>query len=508
MKYYTVTSLVLVLLAAIPSTAASFDSPSPFPFVTDSFDPRTVINLIYAGRSDSALTFMESCARDHPEDPFVLLIKAKVLREKLNDEDNNKEKIRTGAEPIHDVISRAIDLCDEALGQSQPDPRFHFYRGYGWLGKAQLYVLTRSYWSAGRAASRGKSDLERYLEAYPDDPDAQGMLGAYLYFADAIPGFIKIMAKLLFIPGGDRDKGFDMLEYGATNDGLFSEDYRMILAAIDMVFEGKFEEGSEQFISLSEQYPYYTRLVEPISVVVPFSPLTIHEFGRIEARAIADYLSVADPSRDWSIVQRLRLNRAFTEMYFGSPAGAMNAFTVLIETPPEHPDWFLPIAMLNLGYFHQKTGEKKKARVAFESVKSNSDMSYYHDVAETMMESLDEPVKIVHLDDLEFIRQIYQDRPDSADVGLQNYRNTYGEDALYFFYEGDNNVFRQNYLAARHNFERALECREFGGDQIYQMFAALRLAEISGMEGRFGQAREHLDQAKKYCYANYLINFM
>ena len=153
-----------------------------------------------------------------------------------------------------------------------------------------------------------------------------------------------------------------MLEYGASHNGLFSEDYRVILAAVDLVFEGKFADGTSAFISLSEQYPYYTRLVEPIGVVVPFSPLRNRELREVEIRAIADYLSVDNPSRDWSIVQRVRLNQTFSEMYFGSPSDAIKQFTTLIETPPDHPDWFLPIALLNLGYFHQKTGEKEKAR--------------------------------------------------------------------------------------------------------------------------------------------------
>jgi tetratricopeptide (TPR) repeat protein len=499
---------VLVLLTAASGMAESVDDPPPPPFVTDSFDPTGILALIYAGRTDSALTIIESCEQQTPNDPFVLLIKAKVLRERLNDEDNDKDRIRSGAEPVHSAIDRAIELCDEAIDQPDANPRFYFYRGYGWLGKAQLLVLTKSYWSAGRAASRGKSDLERYLETYPDDPDAQGMLGAYLYFADAIPGFVKFMAKLLFIPGGDRDRGFEMLEYGASHRGVFMEDYQVILAAVDLVFEGKFADGTSAFISLSGQYPYYTRLVEPIGVIAPFSPLRNRELAEVEVRAIADYFAIANPSRDWSIVQRLRLNRTFSEMYFGSPLDAMEQFASLIETPPEHPDWFLPIALLNLGYFRHKTGEKEKAQAAYETVKSSPEMEYYHSVAEVMLKSLNEPVKTVHLDDLEFIGQIYDNHLGSAEAGLKRYKIAYGEDALYFFYAGDTEVFKQNFTAARNIFQQALECREYGGDQIYQMFAAIRLAEISGMAGQFDTARAYLDHATKYCYANYLINFM
>jgi predicted negative regulator of RcsB-dependent stress response len=195
-------------------------------------------------------------------------------------------------------------------------------------------------------------------------------------------------------------------------------------------------------------------------------------------------------------------------MYFGSPSDAMDQFASLIEKPPDHPDWFLPIALLNLGYFHHKTGEKEKARAAYETVKSSPEMDYYHSVAEVMLKSLNEPVKTVYLDDLDFIAQIYDNHLTGAEAGLQHYKNEFGEDALYFFYAGDAEVFKQNFTAAGTLFQQALECREHGGDQIYQMFAAIRLAELSGMAGQFDTARAYLDHATKYCYANYLINFM
>ncbi|MEJ2722869.1 MAG: hypothetical protein P8181_17290, partial [bacterium] len=339
-------------------------------------------------------------------------------------------------------------------------------------------------------------------------PDAEGMLGAYLYFADAIPGLIKIFAKLLFIPSGDRDRGLEMLTYGATHPGLFTEDYKTILAAVDLVFEGKFEAGTARFVSLLDEYPYYTRLAEPIGVVVPFSPLDRRRLGEIQARAIADYLSLDNPSRDWSTLQRVRLNRAFSEMYFGSPSEAMELFAELLESPPDYPDWFLPIALLNRGYFLQKTGERAQALAAYEKVRSSAAMSFYHGVANIMLESLNGSVKTVRLDDLGFIKQIYDGRIDDAEAGLRSYEREYGVDAMSSFYAGDIEIFKQNFPEARRAYERALDAAESGGDQIYQMFSAIRLAELAGMDGDFGRAREHLEHAKKYCHANYLLDFM
>jgi len=69
-------------------------------------------------------------------------------------------------------------------------------------------------------------------------------------------------------------------------------------------------------------------------------------------------------------------------------------------------------------------------------------------------------------------------------------------------------VFEQDFAAAKESFSRALDRNESGGDQIYQMFASLRLAEIAGQQGRFGDAKDYLERAKKYCHANYLLDFL
>ncbi len=120
------------------------------------FDAAEVFELLYANRPDSALALLDSFRRSKPSDAYVLALKARVLRDGLNDEDNNKDLIRRSAEPIHAVLDTAIALADEALDRDVADHKNYFYRGYAWLNKSQLLVLTRSYWSAGRAASRGK----------------------------------------------------------------------------------------------------------------------------------------------------------------------------------------------------------------------------------------------------------------------------------------------------------------------------------------------------------------
>jgi tetratricopeptide (TPR) repeat protein len=500
--------LILVVVLPLPGNARPWTSSADDAAVGDPFDPHRIMDLIYAGRPDSALAEIERCRRADPGDPLVLLMRARAMRERLNDEDDDKSLVKEGTKPMHAALDTAITLCEEALEQGDKDPEGYFYRGYAWLNKAQLHVLTRSHWTAGREAARGKKDIERYLERVPDDPDAHGTFGAYLYFADVLPGFFKFLAKLLFIPSGDRERGLAFLHYAAAHDGLFTRDWQMVLAGIEFIFEGNFEEGTEAFIDLCDRYPYYTRFVEPLGVVAPIHPLRMREFGSLEKKAITAHLTLGTDNADWDLIKRLNVHQAFINAYFGNAEDAVVQFAELIEDPPRHPDWVLPIALLNRGFLHQKTGRFDEAREAFETVLSSKGMKYYHGTAKTMLRGLDASPKTVNLNDLSAIGRLYDGEIENAAAALARFKEAYGEDALTDFYSGDLAVFEQDFEAASEAFRRALEREESGGGQIYQMFSSLRLAEIEGQRLRYDDARDLLKHAKTYCHANFLLDFL
>jgi tetratricopeptide (TPR) repeat protein len=472
------------------------------------FDPADVFELLYANRPDSAVALLDSFRRSNPKDAYILVLKAKVLRERLNDEDNNKDLIRRSAEPIHAVLDTAIALANEALDRDVVDHKNYYYRGYAWLNKAQLFVLTKSYWNAGRAASHGKGDLERYLEMYPEDSDANGTLGAYLYFADAIPGFVKILSKLFFIPGGDREKGLEMLRYSTTHEGVMSVDWRFVMAAIDLVFEGNFEKGSAEFAVLLNEYPCYTRLAEPLGVVAPLYPGRTRELRDLADGAVATHLSLQGTKPDWNLVKRMKLVEAFTDTYFGRTAEGLAGFDELVQDPPRHPDWVLPIALVNRAYVLQKKGMTEEAAKDLRAVLANDRMATYHPAAKTLLESIGKPMRTIDLADLDFVGEIYAGDVAEASRLLQSWKNARGEDVLTDFYTGDLEALRGDVAAARRAYESALERSVFGGDQLYQTLSAARLAEIHGTDGRYGDAQRYLERARKYTHANYLLDFL
>ena len=472
------------------------------------FDPRGVLELLYDNRPDSALAVTRYFQKANPKDPYPLLLEAKLLRDRLNDEDNDKDLIRRSTLPIHDVLDRAIALSDEALERDVKDYSQYYFRGFSWLSKAQLHVLTKSWWSAARASSHGKGDLEKFLEQYPDDPDGQGALGAYLYFADALPGFVKLVAKLILLPGGDRERGLEMMKFASTHESVFSTDWRFVLAAIDLVFEGNFEKGSDGLVVLLQEYPYYTRLSEALAVVEPLYPGRTGELFAVVEKAIDDHVGLGERYADWNLVKRLQLIQAFTEGYFGRPTAAIERYTALIEAPPPHPDWVVPVALLNRGFLQQKMGRTDEARKAFETVRNGKQWPAYHAAADAMFESTKGPMKTIGASDLDFVELLYDGEFDGASRLLERYKETHGEDALYGFYAGDLKALTNDFTAAKTAYERALSCEARGGEEIYQMYSAVRLAEIAGGEGRYSDARGLLKQAERYCHANYLLDFL
>lgn len=471
-------------------------------------DAAAMMDLICLGRPDSVLTLLDTEEGGRSPDALAELLIARALRDQLSDEDDDKGRIERDAQPILEHLERAIALCDKSLEHASPDPRYYYYRGRAYLGKAQIHTLTRSYWGAGRSASHAKHDLEKFLETEPNHPDAQGDLGAFLYFADTLPGIVKFLGKLLFIPGGNRERGLQMLEYAATHDGAFSSDYQVALAAIYLIFEGRFEEGAVAMEQMIERYPDYSRLVEPYGVLAPLYPTRLRQFQRLEDSVIARHLGRGSDLVDWSLVKRIQLHRSYNNMFFGHPQRALFELSSLVEKPTPRPDWMLPLAMINLGHLEAKRGDTGKARALFEQVKETDTMNHFHDLAGDLLDSFGKPWKRIELADLDFIASIYDGSLQVAREGLAAYDAKYGRDPLYYFYLGETELFAQNFVAAAQAYGACLAVKVGGGDQSYQLFAATRLGEIHGHEHRYETACRYFDQAKQYTHAGYLFDFM
>jgi hypothetical protein len=247
-----------------------------------------------------------------------------------------------------------------------------------------------------------------------------------------------------------------------------------------------------------------------MNIVAPLYPLRIRELQRVDEMAVDRHLSRGSSLADWALIKRMQLHEAYVTMFFDSPRVAFNRFATIVENPPARPDWVLPLAIINRGILYAKQGESDKARTAFQTVLASSveGMEHFHNLSRSLVEGLQYPSATMRLADLDFIGAIYDFRLDEAQRGLDQYGAAHGKDVLYYFYLGDLNIYRQRFVDAAKAYQQCLDLEAFGGDQSYQMFAALRMAEIHGAEGRYGVAKDYVEKAFKYNHAGYLLDFI
>ncbi|NIM20230.1 MAG: hypothetical protein GTO51_08370 [Candidatus Latescibacteria bacterium] len=494
----------------VPAGATSLGSQDPDTLLEPSVagEARSILDNLYRGKSDLALEQTERYIEANQDHPLPYLIKARVLREALPEQDDNKELIRKNAAPMHDILDKVIDLCETRMKAAEDDSEHRFYRGWAWMFKAQLHALGGSYWSAGRSAAKGNQDLKKYLSEHPEDPDAKGIMGTFLYFADTLPAVIKFVKTLFFIPGGDREKGLAYLNDACAEGGLLATDHKIILAAIYTLFEGRFEDGVSRFMDLLEKYPSYLRLVEPLGVVRTFYPSKLWQLMQIENSALDRHMAEQREGVDWDTIHRLRYHRSYSSMFFESPSAAIQEFRALVDEAPDRPDWLVPLSLMNLGCIYANLGEADKATDACNRILEDKGMKRFHDVAEEMLEGNHLIENSILEADAGFIRHIYILEQAWAKNGLEDYRERKGATVLYDFYSGEALLLAGDLEEASNRFLSALDQEVPSCSQAYQLLSAVRLAEIKGVQQDYKSAEKYLDKSLDYYHEEFLIDML
>jgi tetratricopeptide (TPR) repeat protein len=508
--------LLLCVTALLPISQGSAADPerdgntavTELSLPSQSIQARDILTLLYDGKPSIAVAMANRYIEANPNDPLPYLMKARSLRELLPDQDDNKELIRENSSHILGVLDEAITICSSGLKIDKKNLRLKFYRGWAWMYKAQIHSLGGSYWSAGRSAAKGKKDLEKYISKNPDDPDAKGIMGTFLYFADTLPSIFKIIKTLFLIPGGDREKGLQYLHFACNHEGLLQTDHQIMLGIVYTIFEGRFEEGVSIFTTLFDQHPDFLRLVEPLAIVKSFCPGRIQHLHEIEQSAIARSWQGEDAVMHNETIQRLRYHSSYSNMFFESPSLAIKEFTSIIEEAPDRPDWLVPFSLVNLGRLYANSGQLEKAKAAFNTVLDNKEMKRFHNIASQMMKSKNSSNESLLAADAGFIHDIYFIDSKSAESALQNYHSKKGSTVLYEFYRGETMLLSGDFEAASIHFKNALSREVPNYSQAYQMLASVRLAEIMGMQGEYEEAKKYLDKGMDYYHKEYLIDLL
>lgn len=187
------------------------------------------LDLLHQGLYGAAVQSFLKLARLAPGDPQPQLLIAFTIWWRLLLEDDDAGHLYGRFDT---AIERVLQLADRRLEADAGDVRAMTLAGSAYILRSHIEAKRKKYYRSARSARRGKKLLKRALKADPGQIDARFTLGAYNYYADKVPSIVKGLRFILFLPGGDAERGLDDLRAVARSEGLFRTDARLLLAII------------------------------------------------------------------------------------------------------------------------------------------------------------------------------------------------------------------------------------------------------------------------------------
>jgi tetratricopeptide (TPR) repeat protein len=366
--------------------------------------------------------------------------------------------------------------------------------------RGQLHELAFEHWSAGRSAKAGKSDLDRVLSQEPANPDARMIMGTYLYFADLLPGVLKIASFLLRIPGGDREEGLEMLRSVESVPSFSQHDARGMRGAILFGFEGDLAAARELFDGFDADFPDNPRLVEPLAVLdLWFVERLGAGLSRI-ARVVQANETGGDPHA-LELTARLRLYQSWMEMVAGRFEDGRANLEKLHRDNPGRPDWFRPIVDLYLADAFLLGGQPDRAAAVRADARGDEKIR-------DLLEFVSKPGAAASGAEVEALRKLqpvaraaYEGRLEEAESLLA----PLGEGPLVSFYRGEILHLRGRHADALPHYRSLLAPGVPERCRLFVRIARLRVAEIEAMQGNWETAaRVFDDEVERYAVKDML----
>lgn len=501
------TLLIILLLTTV---FAAHSSPAAAGHARDLQRDQARFVMEYVFRADNvgALSAIDSLSAAGASGPFFLIIKARILQEKVPMDDASTDRGRKLSEDALDTLDRAIELCDRALEEDETQSQYLLYRGWAWMQKSYVRSMTRNLWTAGREAGRGKKDLERYLELHPDDADAKGMMGSFLYFADIIPGAFKFIGKLLRLPSGDRELGLEYLNDCLESDAILRTDFDLVLHNVYFYFEGRYEDALSGLERVHARYPSYPRTSMPFAIVKPYAPWMAASHDSIVARTFNHASHVTLDEVDSGSLLLVSMFQSYGDWFCNPGPQVKKRLERIIVENPAHPDWLPHYSRFVLGQWHASRGRYEEARHLWKEVKSSSGL--YDKEVRVMLRDLDEyadrmpPASTLPPD--EWVQRLYAEPGNAAE--LREFFALKRESFIGRFYAAEAALLAGAFEDAFREYESlTMESSPMWLDP-YKMIAAARMAEIHAHLGEYDAAAKKMDDALDYYQKGYLIDWV
>ena len=160
-----------------------------------------------------------------------------------------------------------IKVCSERLDKKQALDQTYFFMGSAYGLKGRWYAVQRRWFKAYKNGNKGRKLLGKAVKENPELYDAYLGLGIFDYFADTLPGVLKIPA-LLFI-SGDKARGISEVTLALEKGRFFSLEARLFLVEILTRHEKNFKAALEEVAKLKANDPsnLFFRLGEILTLI-------------------------------------------------------------------------------------------------------------------------------------------------------------------------------------------------------------------------------------------------
>lgn len=336
---------------------------------------------------DEGIDLLKEAAKSRPKSPAVSYFLTngywwKIFRAYIYD----KESKSTEFDDDFDYyLQQTIDRSEMLLKRDHDDIVGLFYLGNAYSLKSRLKGLRGSYFSAGRDAGRGKKYLEQVIEAEPTQYDAFYNLGVYNYLAGTLPGFAKVLKTLLFLPGGDKEKGMTLLKIAGQKSTYFADESQLLLAR----FYADFEEQPADALRIVRDF----RAKHPDNAWFHYWTGTllsdeINDYAQAE-KTYTEIIALCErksPSYTDELKNQAWLKLARVHARLLEPEKAITEIKTLISGKPKDPAWILPRAHLELGNIYDQIGYRKEAVLSYKQVLSLRNFRDFHKQAQKLLD--------------------------------------------------------------------------------------------------------------------------
>ncbi len=449
------------------------------------------MDAIYRGSPSEATRLADAMEQAVPEDPRPYLLRARILRLDVPDQNADREGIAASMGPSKATLEKAIVAADAILQRDPESLAGHLYRGWALMFMAQIHALGDEYWSAGRKAAAGKDDLDFVLARDPGNADALLVQGVYLYFADILPGMVKFARVFLRVPGGHRERGMEYIQAATIRHGYAQLDAKALLGVVLFAFEGRIEDATRQFDRVLVEYPGNTRIVEPLSVMALYSPQALSA-AMARTGATIQRASNSPEQTERKVAARLQLYLGLQEILAGRVESARQRLDALSRNLPREPDWLEADVMRFLVDLDRMLADDAQARVRLASLPDKSPLR--HKLLRRLQGSpVSESVRSSLLAVQPAAQALYAGALDEAEAALAAVHEV--EAPFLDFYRGELELLRQRPDAALPYFVLLANAKSEDCWHWFRYCARLRVAEIHGARGDHETAARTLQKA-------------